>query len=152
MGRAALVLAAVLAALALSGAASTGAATDAVMPLPQPRLGCPPAAATRSASSLSVEEAIEEARRVVARGRVFVQGRWHKRTRTNQTVIAATEMARFRPTRSTDKLLYDRARHRCGASAVTGAWAVVFHDGVNVLCCETPTVYVVRRRSVVWVY
>ena len=152
MGRAALVLAAVLTALALSGAASTGAATDAVMPLPQPRLGCPPAAATRSASSLSVEEAIEEARRVVARGRVFVQGRWHKRTRTNQTVIAATEMARFGPTRSTDKLLYDRARHRCGASAVTGAWAVVFHDGVNVLCCETPTVYVVRRRSVVWVY
>jgi len=39
-----------------------------------------------------MEEAIEEARRVVARGRVFLQGRWHKRTRTNQTVIAATEM------------------------------------------------------------
>jgi hypothetical protein len=125
------------------------APVDAQAGLVPVRAGCPPRGVNvAGVRVLTLEQAVEAARRIVARGREFIQGRWEKRTRANQQVISASLTAPFR----SGGRLYELARRHCGAQAASSAWAIVFHDSVTVLCCETQTVFVVASRSTTYVF
>jgi hypothetical protein len=114
-----------------------------------PRMGCPRGLSGYTTRGLTLEQALEAARQIVARGYEDNQGRHEKRTRANQEVIA---VSRTGPLAPSGRRLYDAARRRCGRTAAELAWAVTFHNSLSVICCSKYTVFVVATTKAVFVF
>jgi hypothetical protein len=82
---------------------------------------------------------------------IHVQGRTVRRSALNTPVI---EIAEVRPPEPLPggRALARMALRRCPAPRTKRAdiWAVVFHEGESVLCCQATTFFVGRRDSRRW--
>jgi hypothetical protein len=134
-----------LAVMAAGGASAHGA----------PRIvrSCPFAVNGRVAVSAVVNDVIAAARHVeVEHVMTHFQGRSELRSDVNTPVVAVVDLGPQAPVLPGEPPLTRLAGKRCGSEVARYSWAVVFHDGLNVICCIDPVVFVTPTKSAWYVF
>jgi hypothetical protein len=137
--------------LSLAATASI-AATRADVPL---RLGCPSKGERVGIVGASFNDVVTAARRVLYREITHYQGTRERRTATNTPVVAAVmDLGYLTPARLPgQRQLLVRATRICGRHVARFSSAVMFHDGLDIVCCLPPiTLFVVRSDRSLRVY
>ena len=148
-------------ALVVSIAATTGisggvvpngrATTSLTIPRASVREGCPPRGERIGYYPASLEEVVSAAQRVLYREITHFQGRNERRSALNTPVAAAVmDLGFLTPARvQGQRSLQTRAARICGKAVARESSAVMFDDGLNIVCCLPPiTLFVVRTDRV----
>jgi hypothetical protein len=148
-----LALAAFLSAAAVAHAEDRhGAVTVANVPL---RLGCPAPGERVGLVGASFNDVVAAAERVLYRQIAHYQGRRERRSAVNTPVAAVViELGFLNPPRlQGQRDLLVQAARLCGRQVANVSSAVMFTDGLNVVCCLPPiTLFVVRTDRSLRVY
>ncbi|MCA1696642.1 MAG: hypothetical protein LC749_19045, partial [Actinobacteria bacterium] len=118
----------------LSGTAASSAATKVGVPL---RVGCPSNDERVGIVGTGFSETVGAAQRVLYRELASAQGRRERRNAVNTPVVAVvTQLDRLTPPRvQGQRQLLARASSLCGSRTARFSTAVMFDDGLSILCC-----------------
>jgi len=119
------------------------------------RLGCPLPTERVGTVGASFNQVVAAAERVLYREITHYQGRRERRSANNTPVAAVVvELGFLNPPRLRgQRQLLVQAARLCGKRVASSSSAVMFTDGLNVVCCLPPiTLFVVRTDQSLRVY